>query len=86
MNDMRTVEFQPEQRMRPDPTSARVRSDRESGEVDALALINAAECSTCAFYDITKTCRAWPPRPLADGRPVWPKVSSNDWCGCWRAM
>ena len=70
----------------PDATAARLRADLGSDNalLDANAILNAAECSSCVFRDsLTSTCRAWPPRPLADGRPVWPVVASDAWCGCW---
>jgi hypothetical protein len=79
----------PEVRLTPSAESARLRADinAEDAMTRAYALLNAAECSGCAFMDTTsQTCRAWPPRPLADGRPVWPKVKATDWCGCWRAL
>jgi hypothetical protein len=75
-----------ESSMVPDETAVRLRADLRAADAMtfANALANAAECSLCAFYS-SGECRAWPPRPLADGRAIWPKVSSTDWCGCWRA-
>lgn len=82
----------------PDATPARYRKDLPgfaaaaeaapndcSKQIDHVeALLNAATCSTCAFREFgDKTCRAHPPRPLSDGRPVWPTVGGNDWCGLW---
>lgn len=73
--------------MRPDETVARMRQDigNDDPATGMYALLNAAECSSCAFRHKNQ-CRAWPPRPLADGRPVWPEITMTDWCGCWRAL
>lgn len=82
MNDMPPLESF----MKPRETPVRLRQDLDSSDafLAANAWLKAAECQTCAFRK-ADTCRAWPPRPLADGRPVWPKVEMTDWCGCWRA-
>lgn len=77
----------PEVAISPNETAARLRGDLGGTDdaVNANALINAAECSSCAFRDFDGTCRAWSQRPLADGRQVRPKVTPNDWCACWRS-
>lgn len=76
----------PEAARTPNETAARLRADLASANdaVQANALLNAAECSTCAFRHIDQ-CRAWPPRPLASGQALWPRVNPSDWCGCWRS-
>lgn len=51
----------------------------------AEVLLYAASCRSCAFRDLDGTCRAWPPRPLQDGRPIWPRVTDDHWCGLWGA-
>lgn len=49
----------------------------------AEALVNAASCASCAFYERGQ-CRANPPETsLEDGRPIWPAVPSGEWCGAW---
>lgn len=87
----------PELRRDPDLQAARLRHGAKeriaaglspSASLDAMlnhaeVLLHAASCSTCAFRDLDGTCRAWPPRPLQDGRPVWPRVADNQWCGLW---
>lgn len=72
----------------PSAEAARLRSDLKAADTStrANALLKAAECASCAFRESDNTCRAWPPRPLADGTPIWPKVGMDHWCGCWRAM
>lgn len=84
----------PEVARYPDPTAARLRHDlpalraaSDSAPTDqramamfANALTRGSSCQTCVFRDMDGTCRAWPPRPLNDGRPIWPRVSPDDWC------
>ena len=60
----------PEVLLTPSHESARLRSDLQSSDVAsaAYALLHAAECRSCAFRDgPSQTCRAWPPRPVAEG-------------------
>jgi len=53
---------------------------------DAEAIFNAAECQSCAFYEAKHTqCRALPPRPLTNGKAVFPEMQPSDWCGSWEA-
>lgn len=87
----------PEVSRTPDPTAARLRHDlpaliesvaKRPDDVPALrtlshALTRAATCASCAFRDMDGTCRAWPPRLLADGRAVWPHIKADDWCALW---
>lgn len=89
----------PELRRDPDLQAARLRhgakekieaglSDKPS--LDAMlnhaeVLLYAASCSSCAFRDLDGTCRAWPPRPLQNGQPIWPRVADSHWCGLWGA-
>jgi hypothetical protein len=81
MNDM-----PPEGLLQPSAESVRIRADLGSADVlaSAYAALNAAECGSCAFRHVNE-CRAWPPRPLADGKPIWPRIELDAWCGCWRA-
>lgn len=54
----------------------------------AEALVNAARCCDCAFFERSdKACHAYPARIGAGGVGVWPKVPPPplDWCGGWRA-
>jgi hypothetical protein len=76
----------PETVLRQNLEAARLRADMSSADIllRANAAINAAECGSCAFRHLNE-CRAWPPRPLADGKPVWPRIELDAWCGCWRA-
>ena len=72
--------------LNPSPESVRLRDDLDAADVltRANALLNAAECGSCAYRHLNE-CRAWPPRPLGDGKPVWPRIELDAWCGCWRA-
>lgn len=50
------------------------------------ALINAASCSSCAFYE-KGACHAMPPtNDLVNNNTdaSWPKVKQSQWCGFWR--
>lgn len=84
--------------IKPDETAARFRqalpeAEREAangGYIETLnyaeALVNAASCSTCAFF-AGGECRAQPPRlVVVNGlrESAWPVVSRDGWCGSWR--
>lgn len=83
----------------PNETAARFRqalsdAEREAangGYIETLnyaeALINAASCSTCAFY-ASGQCRAQPPRLVTingQRESVWPPMPPDGWCGSWRS-
>lgn len=96
---MRDRDRAPEMRREPDRRAAWLRvgaaekiaagTDANASADDVLncaeVLLHAASCSTCVFRANDGSCRAWPPRPLQDGRPVWPLVGNDDWCGLWGA-
>ncbi len=82
----------------PNETAARFRQSLSNERAAALngsyletlnyaeALINAASCSTCAFFD-SGECRAQPPHlVVVNGQqePAWPPVRFDSWCGSWR--
>ena len=51
----------------------------------AEALVNAASCSTCAFY-LLGECRAHAPRlVIANSKreAAYPPANSDGWCGSW---
>lgn len=52
----------------------------------AEALVNAASCRTCAFFD-SGDCRARSPRLLVvngERQSAWPPMHPDGYCGDWR--